>query len=151
MVTIIVYLILYFVFAGALFRLFQKAGIRYPWFAFIPICSTVGMLWVIGKSGWNVFWLLVPVVNVILAIIWSVRFLQAYGKSGLWVLWSILPVSDIIYAVMFLIWGYGSKTQFKGVPDGGKSGPGFRERMKRVGEVAAEVGKDSDFYDNNLF
>jgi uncharacterized membrane protein len=149
--TAAVDLILYLVFAGALFRLFQKAGIRYPWFAFLPVCSTIGVLRVIGRSGWNAFWMLVPIVNVILSIIWSVEFLRAYGKSGWWVLWAILPISDIVYAIMFLVWGYGSATEFKGRPPRKNNGSKAREVLARVGEKAREAGKDLDFYDNNLF
>lgn len=141
----IVYLIIYFLYAGAMYRLFQKAGIKYPWFAFIPVCSTIGMLWVIGKSGWNIFWQLVPVVNVIFAIIWGIRFVQAYGKSGWWMLWAVLPLSDIIFAIMFLIWGYGSKTQYVGVPTDPAAAARRKATMGRIGKALREASKDDDF------
>ncbi len=118
-------IIVYFVFAGALYGLFKKARIKYPWFAFIPLLSNIGQLWVIGKSGWNVLWYICPIMNIIFPIIWGIKFLQAFGKSGWWVLLAILPITDIVYLIMFLIWGYGSSTQYKGVPGIGYSNNSF--------------------------
>ena len=159
----LLYVIIYFLFAGALYGLFRKAGIKYPWFAFIPMCSTIGQLWVIGKSGWNVLWQLVPIANVVFAIIWGVKFLRAYGKSGWWMLWAMLPISDIVFSIMFLVWGYGSETQYRGVPqkfredtwgasktDGGADNR-RQSTKQRIAKVLSEINQDSDFFDNNDF
>ena len=113
---VILYLVIYFAFTGALFRLYKKADYEYAWFAFVPILNIVGQLRVIGKSGWNVLWLLLPFANIVFMILWLVAFLQTFGKSGWWVLLAYIPVLNIGFAIMFLIWGYGSTTEFKGVP-----------------------------------
>ena len=120
------YVIVYFLFAGALYSLFKKAGIKHPWFAFIPILSTIGQLWVIGRSGWNVLWQLVPIANFVFTIVWGVRFLRAFGKSGWWMLWALLPVTDILFAIMLLVWGYGSGTRYVGLPEGPAAGAGAK-------------------------
>lgn len=120
----LIYVILYFLFAGALYNLFKKARIRYPWFAFVPVLSTIGQLWVIGRSGWNVLWQLVPIANLVFSIVWGVRFLRAFGKSGWWMLWALLPIADIVFLIMFLVWGYGSTTQYVGLAEGGRGAGG---------------------------
>lgn len=143
-ISAIFYLIIYFVFTGALYRLFKKAGIKHPWFAFIPILSTIGQLWAIGKSGWNAFWLLAPILNIIIPIIWLVAFLQTFGKSGWWVLLACIPFLDIIFAIMFLIWGYGSKTQYLGIP-------AWVKKWKPLSQASQLDSSDfTDWPNNNL-
>ena len=67
--------------AIALYVLFAKAHYRNAWFAFLPILSVIGVLHVIGKSGWNILWWLVPVANIIFAIQWGIDFLKVFGIS----------------------------------------------------------------------
>lgn len=77
--------------AIALYVLFAKAHYRNAWFAFLPILSVIGVLHVIGKSGWNILWWLVPVANIIFAIQWGIDFLKVFGISPWWLLALLVP------------------------------------------------------------
>lgn len=89
--------ITYVLMAVFMFMLARKAGHEQAWLAFIPIANVVLMLNLIGKSGWNVFLLLIPIVNIVFAIMWSVEFLRAFGRSGWMFLVCLIPVVGTIY------------------------------------------------------
>lgn len=116
-------LAVYLVFSIAYFNLFKKAGIANAWFAFVPLLSTIGFLWVIGKSGWNILWILVPVANIVFFILWNIKFLKAFGKNPWWTLVAIIPYVDIIYSIYLVVIGFSSSTQYYG-PRGNGSGSG---------------------------
>jgi hypothetical protein len=108
----LLYIAVYFLFAGAFFNLAKKAGFHgIAWFAFIPILSSILQLRLIQKSGWWVLMYLVPIVNIVFAIIWQVKLLEAFGKSGAHVLFCIfLPP---VYLIQWIVWGYSSKTTYR--------------------------------------
>jgi hypothetical protein len=63
-----------------LWRIFTKAG-KPGWAAIIPIYNTIVLLNIGGLSGWFVLLGLVPVVNIILAIIIYWNLGKAFGKG----------------------------------------------------------------------
>ncbi len=80
---VLIYLVIYFAVCGAFFQLAKKAGRDdIAWFAFIPILNSILQLKLIKQSAWWVLILLVPIANVVFAIIWQVKLLNAFGKNG---------------------------------------------------------------------
>jgi len=63
-----------------LWRIFTKAG-KPGWAAIIPIYNTIVLLNIGGLSGWFVLLGLVPLVNIILAIIIYWNLGKAFGKG----------------------------------------------------------------------
>jgi hypothetical protein len=97
----------YVIGAISLYQIGKKANVRKPWVAFIPVLQYIVYLHVIDKSGWAIFLLLIPVVNIVLAIIWAVKLYLAFSVSvGLIVLSIIIPIVNI---VMMLVVAYSSK------------------------------------------
>ena len=81
----------YIITAIAFFVIGSKANIKNRWVAFVPFV----LLHVIDKSGWNIFLLLIPVVNFILMIIWVVKGYLAFSVN----------VGLIVLSIIFSIFG----------------------------------------------
>lgn len=96
----------------AFFRLAKLAGRHdIAWFAWVPILSAILQLRLIKKSGWWVLMYLVPIANIVFAIIWQVKLLHAFGKHGAWVLMGIFL--SVVYYIMWLVWSYSDQTEYK--------------------------------------
>lgn len=69
-----------------IFLMARKAGYDIAWLAFIPILSFIPFFMLIKRSFWNVLFLLIPIVNVVFAIIWAIEIQQVFGRNKLMVL-----------------------------------------------------------------
>lgn len=125
-VTWIVAIAMYVLESLAYFKLFKKAQTPHAWMAWIPGFYIFPLLWTIGKSGWNVLWMFVPVVDVVLIIIWMVRFLKSYGQSGHWLWFMLLPYAGpIIIYIKFLQMAFSQHVQFQGLNRGSSTNSEF--------------------------
>jgi hypothetical protein len=66
---------------AAIWKVFVKAG-EPGWAALIPIYNLIVMLKIAGKPAWWVVLMLIPGVNLIVAIIMYIGFAQAFGKGA---------------------------------------------------------------------
>ncbi|EJY56597.1 hypothetical protein URH17368_0562 [Alicyclobacillus hesperidum URH17-3-68] len=94
----------YLIHSATSFLLYRKAGTALRWFAWIPLLGAIPYMWTIRKSAWNLLFLLIPIANIVFAIIWYVKFLNAFGKSGHWLWFILLPYAGEI--VLFILWIY---------------------------------------------
>ena len=102
----------YVIGAIALFKIGEKADIKNRWVAFIPVVQYIVVLHVIDKSGWAIFLLLVPILNAILVIIWTVKFYLAFKVNvGLIVLSIIIPPVNL---VMMLVVAFSEQFTYQG-------------------------------------
>jgi hypothetical protein len=107
-----VYIGFYVVGAIALFKIGKKANVRKPWVAFIPVLQTIVLLHIIDISGWAIFLTLIPVANIVLAIIWWVKLYLAFSvNAGLIVLSIIIPPAGL---VMQLVIAFSDQFAYKG-------------------------------------
>ncbi|MDT8912640.1 DUF5684 domain-containing protein [Amycolatopsis sp. PS_44_ISF1] len=83
----------------ALWRVFTKAG-RPGWAAIIPIYNVYVLLKIAGRSGWWLLLLLIPLVNLIVAIIVSLDVARAFGKGGLFGFFGLFLFSVIGYLIL---------------------------------------------------
>ncbi len=105
-------LVWYAVYAISLFMAGKKANIKNVWVAFIPFVQLVALLHIIDKSGWNIFLLFIPIVNIIFAIIWIVKFYLAFSvHPALIVVSIIIPIVGI---VMMLVIAFSSSYEYSG-------------------------------------
>lgn len=65
---------------ASLWKVFSKAG-QPGWPAIIPIYNVYIMCKVAGRPGWWLLLMLIPVVNVIIAIILNVDIAKRFGKG----------------------------------------------------------------------
>ncbi|WP_328610112.1 DUF5684 domain-containing protein [Amycolatopsis sp. NBC_00345] len=94
----------------ALWRVFTKAG-RPGWAAIIPIYNVYVLLKIAGRSGWWLILLLIPLVNLVVAIIVSLDVAKAFGKGGVFGFFGLFLFSVIGY----LILGFG-RARYTGPP-----------------------------------
>jgi hypothetical protein len=96
----------------------KKAGTKNPWVAFIPVVQFVVLLQIIGKSGWAIFLLLIPVVNWVLLIIWMVKYLKAFDAGNGFVAAAIVTMIIIplsfITDILILVVGLSNKYTYAG-------------------------------------
>lgn len=62
-------------------KLYAKAG-QPGWAAIVPIYNTYVMLKIVGRPGWWLALMLIPIVNIVLVIIMFVDLAKAFGKGG---------------------------------------------------------------------
>jgi hypothetical protein len=65
----------------AMWRVFSKAG-QPGWAIFIPIYSTIVLLRVAGKPWWWLFLFLIPLVDIVIAILVYAGVARNYGKGA---------------------------------------------------------------------
>ncbi len=105
-------LVCYAVYAISLYMIGKKANIKNVWVAFIPFVQYVVLLNIIDKSGWNIFLLFIPILNIILSIIWIVKFYLAFSvHPALIVVSIIIPIVGI---VMMLVIAFSSSYEYSG-------------------------------------
>ena len=67
------------VFAG-IWKTFEKAG-KPGWAAIVPIYNVWVMLQIAGKPGWWLLLMLIPLVNLVIAIMVSIAIAERFGKG----------------------------------------------------------------------
>lgn len=87
---------------GATWKVFTKAG-RAGWLSLIPIVNTVVLCQIAGKSGWWVLLLLIPFVDIIVAIMLILELSRAFGH-GMGFALGLLFLGFIFWPIL----GYGS-------------------------------------------
>ena len=102
---IIIYLILAVIAIAGMWKAFEKAG--HPgWAAIIPFYNIYILTKIGGKPGWWVLLFLIPLVNIIIAIILYIEVAKRFGKGagfgvGLallgFIFWPILGFGDAQY------------------------------------------------------
>lgn len=64
-----------------MWKIFAKAG-QPGWAVLIPIYNLIVFLQIVKKPIWWVILLIIPVVNIVLAIILNIEMAKAFGKDA---------------------------------------------------------------------
>ena len=90
---------------AGVWKAFQKAG-QPGWAAIVPIYNLWIMLKVADDPGWWLILMLIPFVNLVIAIVVSIHVAEAFGRSALFglglafigfVFWPLLGFGDDTY------------------------------------------------------
>jgi len=65
----------------ALWRIFTKAG-KPGWAAIIPIYNSVVLFEIVGRPGWWVLLLFIPIVNIVILVIAMLDLAKSFGKGA---------------------------------------------------------------------
>ena len=101
MAILIVYAAVILVMIAALWQVFTKAG-EPGWAAIVPIYNIIVMLKIAGKPAWWLVLMLIPFVNLVVAIIMVVSLAKNFGKGTGFAL-GMLFLAPIFYPI--LAWG----------------------------------------------
>jgi|SRR5208283_3962594 len=80
----------------ALQTIAQKTNTENPWLAWIPIINIVLMLNIAKKPVWWILLLLIPVVNIVIAVIIWMAIAEARNKPNWWGILAIVPFVNLI-------------------------------------------------------
>ena len=80
-VFLVVWLALVIVIIAGMWKTFEKAG-EPGWACIIPIYNVIVLLRVAGKPLWWILLMLVPLANLIVAILVSIAVAENFGKSA---------------------------------------------------------------------
>lgn len=95
------YLAFLLIYAVAAWQMYEKAGQR-GWKALIPIYNWYILLKIVGRPGWWLILMFIPIVFVVVWIIVDIDLAHSFGKGG----W--FAVGLIFLSIIFiLILGYG--------------------------------------------
>lgn len=89
-------LAVYIYFALALQTIATKTNTENSWLAWIPIANIVLMLNVAKKPLWWILLFLVPLVNIVMAVIVWMAVAEARNKPNWWGILTIVPFVNLI-------------------------------------------------------
>lgn len=95
-------IVLYVIWALALYGVFKKAG-REAWAAFIPIYNYYVLLKVVGRPGWWLILYFIPVVDLVIFIIVMIDLAKSFGKGAGYAIGLIF-----LFWIFGMILGFGS-------------------------------------------
>lgn len=101
----IIYVAVIVIVIAGIWKAFEKAG-KPGWAAIVPIYNVIVMLEIAKKPLWWIVLMLIPIVNIVIAIILNIEIAQKFGKGagfGLGlsflgiIFWPILGFGDAQY------------------------------------------------------
>lgn len=93
-----------------LWKMFVKAG-RPGWEALIPFYREYIITKLTGRPAWWIALLLIPIVNIFVAITFYIDFVKSFGKRSFWE----HAGTVLLPFVVFPIWGTDTKTTYWGL------------------------------------
>lgn len=105
----IVYLVIIIFILVAYWKIFEKAG-KPGWAAIIPIYNIIILLEIVGKPWWWLILMLIPIVNIVVAIIVLHRLSLSFG-NGVGFTLGLLFLGIIFFPIL----GFGS-AKYQGAP-----------------------------------
>jgi len=97
----IVWLVFIVVMIAAMWKVFEKAG-EPGWAAIVPIYNAMVILKIAGKPMWWILLFLIPIVNIVIAVIMNLELAKHFGKGAGFGL-GLLLLSPIFFPI--LAWG----------------------------------------------
>jgi len=96
---LIIWLAILVVFIIGLWKVFAKAG-QPGWASLIPFYNVYVLLKIAGRPGWWLLLLLIPFVNLVIAIVVAIDVAKAFGQSALFGVLLLFLLSGIGYLVL---------------------------------------------------
>ena len=103
-VGMLIYLLILVILIAAQWKIFTKAG-KPGWACIIPIYNIIVLLEIVGKPTWWILLYLIPIANIVVAIMVTNLLAKSFGKEvGFTIGLILLPI--IFYPIL----GFGSAT-----------------------------------------
>ena len=96
---LLVWLAVLVIFIVGMWRVFVKAG-QPGWAVIIPIYNVYVLLKIAGRPGWWLLLCLIPLVNVVIAIVVAIDVAKAFGQSAVFGVVLLFLLSGIGYLVL---------------------------------------------------
>lgn len=96
---LIVGLVIALIFIVGLWKVFQKAG-QPGWACLIPFYNCYVLLQIAGRPGWWLLLLLIPLVNVVIALLLAIDIAKSFGQSAAFGVILLFLLSGVGYLVL---------------------------------------------------
>lgn len=83
---------------ASMWKIFEKAG-KPGWASIVPIYNIIVLLEIVGKPGWWILLLIVPIVNIVIAILVTHLLSKSFGKDVGFTI-GLLLVGIIFYPIL---------------------------------------------------
>ncbi|MEO5627422.1 MAG: DUF5684 domain-containing protein [Candidatus Saccharimonadales bacterium] len=94
-----IYLVVLVAAIVGMWKVFEKAGEK-GWKSLIPIYNAYILLEISGKPGWWVLLLMIPFVNLYVAIVQALELAKRFGKSGTFGFFGLFLFSYVGYLIL---------------------------------------------------
>jgi hypothetical protein len=109
------FLISYVIGALIYYRFAKKIGMEKTWIAVIPIVQWDIFFKAIHRNFAWILIFLIPVVNIVFAILFYIKFFQVVGRNPLMLLWLLLPVAGPLILLIYLLYmAFSSEVKYVG-------------------------------------
>ena len=110
LVTLGIFAVAYLFMCYCLKLIVAKTGTEPGFLIWVPILQWLPLFQAAGMSGLWLLGFLVPILNLVTYVMWSVKIVQMREKNGLWTLLLILPVTNLV-ALLYLAFSAGPGRQ----------------------------------------
>ncbi len=101
---LLVWLAIYVYYAVAFMTIAKKTGTENAWMAWVPILNLWLMVQIAEKEAWWIILFLIPVLNLVAAIVVTMAIAERVGKPSWWGILIIVPVVGLVVPG-YLAWG----------------------------------------------
>ena len=92
----VISIIVFYIYSSiCLVKIAKKTNTSSSWFAWVPILNIYLMCKIAGKPGSWVFWLLIPIINIIPSMIIPFGIVKKLNKPTWWGILMLLPITNI--------------------------------------------------------
>jgi len=85
----------------SIWRIFEKAGDK-GWKSLIPFYNTYTLFKVAGYNGWMFLLLIIPIVNIVIFVLFSLKLAERFGKSTLFAVVALILFNPIGFWIIGL-------------------------------------------------
>ena len=96
MIFFVIFVVFYVYMAICLQTIAKKTNTADAWLAWIPIANCILMLNIAHKPIWWIVLMLIPLVNIVIAVIVWMEIAKVRGKPEWWGILMIVPVANLI-------------------------------------------------------
>lgn len=92
-------LVIFAVSVVALWRIFSKAG-QAGWKSLVPLYNAYVLLQIVGRPGWWLLLLFIPLVNIVIALLVSLDLAKVFGRSQIFGVVALFLFSLVGYCIL---------------------------------------------------
>ncbi len=85
----------------SIWRMFEKAGDK-GWKSLVPFYNTYTLFKVAGYNGWMFLLLIIPIVNLVIFVLLSLKLAERFGKSTLFAVVALILFNPIGFWIIGL-------------------------------------------------
>ncbi len=145
-IVTIIYLAIIVLLLVSYWKIFQKAG-EAGWKSIVPLYNSYTMTKLVFSSGWFFLLALVPIANIVFAVMMCIRLAKAFGKGGGYAV-GLIFLPFVFYPIL----AFNSSCVYLGNPAFGAGyGAGYGTGYNNMGGYPQQQGFNPGMQANNNY